>query len=203
MTTDDHENLTTAPAPEHTGPEPYTGPDPARVHHPAPDHVTPDALADTRSFWRKVPRWARITVLVAASVFFSALIAVIVLVNAKGAPVFTGHGTLTVSESTLDSGGLSLSEAYPDIADGGQVEIVNPAGAVVGVGTLSQQKVPAGQAAIDALSMSTSEYFTFTVPNLPPGLTRYGIKVGHDRGTLWESATAVKNGVDMTLSSAG
>ena len=200
MTTDDRsEDTTYAPSPEHTGPAPYTGPDPARVHHPAPDHVVPDALADTRKFWKRIPRRAKIISAVALAAFFSALIAVIVVVNAGSAPAFTGHGTLTISQSTLDSGGLSLSEAYPDITDGAQVEVVNPAGAVVGVGTLNQADVPAGQVAIDSLTYSHSEYFTFTVRNLPPGLARYGIKVGHDRGTLWESAPHLKTGVDMTL----
>lgn len=174
--------------------EVYTGPDPARVHHPTPDHVVPLEASQPQRPWWKHPAW-----LIATAASIVVIVVVFILASGSSAPAFTTHGTLTVSQSTLDSGGLSLSEAYPDISDGAQVEVVNSSGAVVGVGTLSQQPVPAGQLVIDSMDMGTSEYFTFTVTGIPPGQARYGIKLGHDRGTVWESQKDMKNGVDLTL----
>lgn len=99
-------------------------------------------------------------------------------------PSFTAHGTLTVSTGLFVGG--PPSEVFSDISDGGQVTVVNSSNTVIGTGTIHLQGSPAE-------TVGESDTYTFTVSNLPGGLSRYGFQVGQNRGTVSETPSEAKN----------
>lgn len=98
-------------------------------------------------------------------------------------PGFTSHGTLDVSTG-LFSGG-SPSDLFPTISDGVQVTVVNSSNTVIGTGTLHQVSSPAE-------TVGQTDSYTFTVANLPGGLTRYGFEIG-GKGTVWDTPSEAKH----------
>ena len=106
---------------------------------------------------------------------------------------------------TLYSGllsGANVQDSYPDITSGSQVTVTDSTGTVIGTGTLAydsgKTSVLVSYAALAAKLPSYDftqdvAVYTFTVTGLPGGLSRYGIKVGQNRGTIWESASQVKD----------
>jgi hypothetical protein len=135
-----------------------------------------------------------------ATIILTSAAALAMLLSAcGGTPSITSHGTVTV---LADPGnGQTAQDAYPDIADGGQVTIMDASGKVIGTGTLSYSssqtsamltKATAGSG-LNAGELKTfvAEYdFTATVPG---GQSRYGIKVGQNRGTVYETAGQMKD----------
>jgi hypothetical protein len=132
------------------------------------------------------------------------LLAVPVFLGACSSPLppVTANGTLTVEVNPL--GGISLTDAYPDITDGSQVTVTDPSGKVIGTGTLSYSQVRTdvealilgkamGLGAEADLMEADIAVYTFTVTGLPGGETRYGFSVGTNRGTIWESPQQVKD----------
>jgi hypothetical protein len=99
-------------------------------------------------------------------------------------PSFTAHGTLAVSTGIFSGG--PPSELFSDISDGGQVTVVNPSNAVIGTGTLNLQ-------GNQAETVGETDTYTFTVSNLPGGLSSYGFQVGQNRGTVWETSSEAKD----------
>jgi len=114
--------------------------------------------------------------------------------------------------------GTDVQDAYPDITSGSQVIVTDSSGTVIGTGMLSYDKaktfaLTTGTAVIlakktgasasgiaSALSQDVAIY-DFSVSGLPGGLVRYGIKVGHNRGTIWFTAAQMKAGPGLTLGS--
>jgi hypothetical protein len=99
-------------------------------------------------------------------------------------PSFTAHGTLAISAGMFAGG--PPSELFPNISDGGQVTVVNPSNTVIGTGTLSLQGSPAE-------TVGETDTYTFTVENLPGGLSRCGFQIGQNRGTVWETPSKAKD----------
>jgi hypothetical protein len=118
----------------------------------------------------------------------------------SSSPPVTAHGELTVYNNPF--GGLSMSEAYPDITDGSQVTVTDSSGRVIGTGTLSYSKADTFSFLVQAevkypqIGQSLSSdiaLYRFTVTDLPGGLPRYGFTVGKGRGTIWVNAKDVKD----------
>jgi hypothetical protein len=118
----------------------------------------------------------------------------------------TSHGTVIVFASPF--GGSTLQNAYPDVASGGQVTVTDSSGTVIGTGTLTYNPGQTTATLVTAtagsgltaseLTAFVAEYdFTVTVPG---GLARYGIKVGQNRGTIYETAAQMKD-PSLTLGS--
>lgn len=109
------------------------------------------------------------------------------------------HGVVTVFASPDD--GETVQDAYPDIATGGQVTIVDSSGKVVATGTLTynpQQTASMLTKATAGTAMPASDLTTFIADydftvSVPGGLARYGIKVGQNRGTIYETASQMKH----------
>jgi hypothetical protein len=130
----------------------------------------------------------------------AAISALAVTACGSSPPPVAAHGELTVYNNPF--GGLSMSEAYPDVTDGSQVTVTDPAGKVIGTGTLSYSKADTFSFLVQAevkypqIGFSLSEdivLYRFTVTGLPGGLPRYGFTVGKGRGTIWVNAKNVKD----------
>jgi hypothetical protein len=102
-----------------------------------------------------------------------------------------------------------VQNAYPDIASGSQVTVTDSPGKVIGTGTLSYDPVQTATTLVTATAgtgLTASELtafvavYDFTV-TVPGGLDRYGITVGQNRGTIYETATQMKKGPSLTLGS--
>ncbi len=113
-----------------------------------------------------------------------AVLALVLAACSSSPPSFTAHGAVTVSAGILAGG--PPSELFPDISDGAQVTVVNSSNTVVGTGPLHLQ-------GNQAQTVGESDSYTFTVSNLPGGLTRYGFEIGHNRGTVWETPSEAKD----------
>lgn len=74
----------------------------------------------------------------------------------------------------------ALSTGFADVAAGAQVIVTDPAGKVVGTGTLGVGKVEVNPKLGSPAKICT---FPFTVAAVPTGLGTYGIQVSH-RGVL-------------------
>jgi hypothetical protein len=118
----------------------------------------------------------------------------------SSAPPVTAHGELTVYNNPFS--GLSMSEAYPDVTNGGQVTVTDSSGKVIGTGTLSYSKTDTFSFLVQAevkypqIGQSLSgdiALYRFTVSGLPGGLPRYGFMVGKGHGTIWVNAKNVKD----------
>lgn len=82
---------------------------------------------------------------------------------------------------------MSATEAYPDITDGSQVTVIDSASHVIGTGSLN------------ATSTTTlMDKYSFRV-RVPGGEARYGIEIGHDRGTDWFSEKEMRAGPGVSL----
>jgi hypothetical protein len=109
-----------------------------------------------------------------------AVVAVVALTAGSSAPI-AAHGTVATTTGLLS--GDTPEEAFPDIATGGQVVVVNSAGTVIGTGTLGQAEV-ANAGEVD---------YRWSV-RVPAGLPRYGVRIGRDRGTVYYSAAQMASG---------
>lgn len=98
------------------------------------------------------------------------------------------HGNMEVLESCV-----SASTDYPDITSGAQVVVTDASGKVLAVTALRSSK--------DISSLACDFPFTVTVPS---GQSRYGIVIGHNRGTVWFTSAEMKHGpgLDLTPSPA-
>jgi len=94
------------------------------------------------------------------------------------------------SSSLLGGGSGDPSQNYPDIADGGQVTVVNSQQQVIGDGTLSAGAYSTG--------LLTAQYYNWKAA-VPGGLPRYGVEVGTNRGTVWFSQQQMKAGPSTGL----
>jgi len=118
------------------------------------------------------------------------LFATLAGINAvSGGGSMTVHGTEVVTLNPLD--GTNVSQAFPDITAGTEVTVVSSSGTVIGSGSLSEA---------DASSWTTwSAAYSFTV-TVPSGEPRYGIQIGHDRGTVWFTQQQMAKGPGLSLS---
>lgn len=110
------------------------------------------------------------------------------------APIVS-HGTIETTTNILS--GTTPADAYPDITDGSQVVVVSSQSngtevIVIATGSLTFKNAVNGGAA------GIANYYTFTV-TVPGGLVRYGIEIGHDRGTIWETLAQMKQGPSLCL----
>lgn len=127
---------------------------------------------------------------------FAAVIAVLAIGGAAAGFAVAGTGTarpLTVYGSmTIDYESCSSAAAdYPDIGDGTQVVITDPAGTVVATSALGTGGPVPGP-------MGGCNYpFTAAVV---AGQPRYGVTIGRDRGTVWFTAAQMRRGPDLILS---
>ena len=119
-----------------------------------------------------------------------ALVAAALLAAACGGGQLTVHGAEDVSVSP--GSGMTVQQAFPDITSGSQVTVVDPSGKVIGTGTLAYAK---GDATA-ALQWEMAYVFTVTVP---AGEARYGIQVGHGRGTVWFTPQQMAKGPALSL----
>jgi hypothetical protein len=142
---------------------------------------------------------------IAASVTLAAI-----TIAGCGGGTIHAHGKVDVFASPLN--GQSVQEAYPDIIAGARVTVTDRSGDVIGTGSLTYdaatEKAAIRQAA-SALPGTPAfmyrtwvEAFVFTV-TVPGGERRYGIEVGHDRGTAWFTQTEMRKGPVLTLGSTG
>ena len=144
---------------------------------------------------RTSARWRGAVVVAAAALSTLAVIAC-----GSSPPPVAAHGELTVYNNPF--GGLSMSDAYPDVTDGSQVTVTDSSGKVIGTGTLSYSKADTFSFLVQAevkypqigASLSSDiALYRFTVTGLPGGLPRYGFTVGKGRGTIWVNAKNVKD----------
>jgi hypothetical protein len=96
-------------------------------------------------------------------------------------------GTISVATSCSDT------SSYPDVQPGSQVIVTNSAGTVIATASLDTGH------AKDAITPYVCRY-PFDV-KVPGGLPRYGIEIGHNRGTVWFSQSQMRNGPILTLGS--
>ena len=143
----------------------------------------------------------------APALIAAAIVAAVLAGCSSGPPPVKSHGTITLMANPL--GGDPVSEAYPDVTDGSQVIITDSSGKVIGTGTLSPdigqesvlRQMTAASLKVDAdLLAPDIVVYQFAV-TVPGGLDRYGVKVGQNRGTIYETAKEMKNGPSLTLGS--
>lgn len=122
-------------------------------------------------------------------------------------PPITSQGSVTLYSGLLS--GMNVQDSYPDIASGSQVVVTDDSGKVIGTGTLSYDSgMTSALVTYAGLAAKLPSYdftqdvavYAFTVSGLPAGLPRYGIKVGQNRGTIWETASQIKD-PSLTLGS--
>ena len=122
------------------------------------------------------------------------------MLGGSTAPPITSHGTVTLFSGLLS--GQNVQDSYPDITSGSQVTVSDSTGKVIGTGTLSYSSAQTSALVLmSALAAKLPSYdltqdvavYTFTVTSLPGGLERYGVKVGQNRGTVWETASQMKD----------
>lgn len=114
----------------------------------------------------------------------------LLLAGCGGGSQITAHGTEDVTVSP--GSGMTVQDAFPDVTNGSQVTVVDPSGKVIGTGTLSYAKGDTGA----AIQWAMAYDFTVTVPG---GETRYGIQIGHDRGTVWFTPAQMTKGPALQL----
>jgi hypothetical protein len=109
----------------------------------------------------------------------------------SGPGILTARGTEAVCSADYDPlnpAGTSAADEYPDITDGGQVTVIDSANHVIGTGTLS----------LAGGSTPAEAHYTFSV-RVPSGEARYGIEIGHNRGTVWTSEKEMRSGPGVSL----
>jgi hypothetical protein len=121
---------------------------------------------------------------------------------------FTAHGTDTVMVNPLN--GQNVQEAYPDMTAGAQVTVTDSSGKVIGTGTLasdpgatlrSARMLAAGIPGTSAGTyLGWVAVYSFTV-TVPGGQPRYGIEIGHNRGTVWFTPAQMQKGPGLSLGS--
>lgn len=134
--------------------------------------------------------------------------AVVALAGCGSGPVpIKSHGSVIVFASPFN--GQNVQDAYPDIASGSQVTVTDSSGKVIGTGTLNSDPAKTAATLVTATAgtgLTASEMtefvavYDFTV-TVPSGLDRYGIKIGQNRGTIYESSMEMKQGPSLTLGS--
>ena len=131
------------------------------------------------------PRRHKITTAISALGAVAALLATAILLTHQGQ--IAVRGDMEVLESCF-----SASTDYPDIATGSQVVITDASGKVLAVTALGGMKnisMP--------LSGGACDYpFAVTVPS---GQSRYGVTIGHNRGTVWFTPAQMKDGPALEL----
>ena len=121
-----------------------------------------------------------------------ALAALLALTACGGSGQVTVHGTEDVTVNP--AGGVPVQQAFPDVTNGSQVTVVDPSGKVIGTGTLSYTKADTTAGA----SLQWAMVYGFTV-TVPTGEARYGIQVGHGRGTVWFTPQQMAKGPVLSL----
>jgi hypothetical protein len=152
-----------------------------------PQHGKPGA-----SHWVR-NTFAVIGVLAAAGVIIS------FLSGGSTAPPVTSHGTVTLYSGLLS--GLNVQDSYPDITSGSQVTVTDSSGKVLGTGTLSYSSAQTSALVLMSAAVAKLPSYDFTqdvavytfTATVPGGLDRYGLTVGRNRGTIWESAPQMKD----------
>jgi len=112
--------------------------------------------------------------------------------NARAAvpPPLAVSGEIDVQESCF-----TASQDYPDITGGAQVVVTSPSGRVVDTGTLAGGTDGAADSGSGAVGQC-SYPFTLTITL---GQPRYGIAIGHNRGTIWFTPDQMRNGPVLSL----
>lgn len=114
-------------------------------------------------------------------------------------PTITIMGNLHLNDLapgwTVGAACHALSPGYADVAAGAQVIVTDPAGKVVGTGTLGAGKVEVNPKLGSPAKICT---FPFTVTGVPTGLSTYGIQVSH-RGVLQYRETDLAGPVILDL----
>lgn len=104
---------------------------------------------------------------------------------------FTARGFVQVTTPAMS--GQAPQQAFPDIAAGDEVTVVDSSGTVVSSGILTQGMSSAG--------LVNSQFLDFTL-SVPAGLDRYGIRVGLDRGTVWFTREQMRAGPELEMDGA-
>lgn len=125
----------------------------------------------------------------------------------SGPPPVKSHGTVTLMANPLS--GDPVSQAYPDVTDGSQVVVTDSSGKVIGTGTLTPdtaeesvlRQMTAASLKVNADLLAPDIVVYQFVVTVPGGLDRYGVKVGQNRGTIYETAEEMKDGPSLTLGS--
>jgi hypothetical protein len=164
--------------------QPQPQPPPAARPHPPPIPRSASRAAPRK------PRQRRTVILVAVGVGG----VIVTLISLLAAGVFsqgsmTVHGTEQVLVNSFD--GMDISTAFPDITAGSEVTVVDPSGKVIGSSYLVASD-PTSWGPQDAV-------YSFTV-TVPDGESRYGIEIGHNRGTAWFSARQMRAGPALSVS---
>lgn len=121
---------------------------------------------------------------------------------ALGVSAYTDEDTVAPYDATTDTFGdapaaatgdsCDATDGYTDIASGAEVDVVDGSGKVLAIGNLAAGKVGADTA---------SCVFTFEVPDVPMGLSIYGVKVGNgNRGIVHFSRAQMFGGTGPALS---
>jgi hypothetical protein len=109
----------------------------------------------------------------------------------SGPAPFTAHGNIELCTSPALGGGGTPAEDYPDVTSGGQVTILDQQQHVITTATLTS-----------GASMNTGlldgQFYNWSA-KVPAGLARYGVEIGHDRGTVWFSERQMHAGPSTSL----
>lgn len=120
-----------------------------------------------------------------------AVLTPILMFGADAHAQFTACGFVQITTPALS--GQTPQQAFPDVAAGDQVSVVDSRGTVVGSGILTQGMSSAG--------LVNSEFLNFTL-SVPVNLARYGIRVGSDRGTAWFTQQQMRAGPELEMDGA-
>jgi hypothetical protein len=166
-------------------------------------HHNPAPMSKKRNHQYLIPIAA---VLVLGSVSLAAVLGVFGTTTSDPRTTFQLTGSITIIDSSNgEYGDLSIADegdscegtgAYSDLSSGTAVIVANPQGQTVATGTLQagQSNSTTSSGPADRCTMS------FTVPNVPLGLSSYTVTISH-RGSQVVSAAEAASGVELTIGS--
>lgn len=155
----------------------------------------------------RVSNWPGGMILKKITIALAAVAAIGLAGCSSGSAPITSHGSVIVFASPFNE--QNVQEAYPDVASGSQVTVTDSSGKVIGTGTLSSDPAKTAATLVTATAgtgLTASEMtefvavYDFTV-TVPGGEDRYGIKIGQNRGTIYETPKQMKQGPSLTLGS--
>jgi hypothetical protein len=153
------------------------GPAPSPVTYPATYAPTPPQQPKRRTGLWLALAGGGLAVIVLLAVAFT-----VGMTHGRGGPS-PGAATFFVN-GTLDIASDCDSWGYDDIRDGAEVQVTDASGRILAVGNLT----------------GSGCHYSFTIPNVPAGLSLYGIQVGH-RGAVHYSETELRAGPALSLGS--
>jgi hypothetical protein len=106
--------------------------------------------------------------------------------------VLRGHVSVPVSTGGTQSEGATCDSPVPDVAPNGEVKVTDPQGRQIAVGYL-------GDGVVGSDSSGTTCDFPFEIPQVPGGVTSYGIAVA-GRAAQSFAATALRENQQAVIS---